>query len=235
MTKIEYLELLGSELKKNNVADMADILSEYEQHFAFKLADGHSEEEIAARLGAPRTIAAQFDSAGEPQDTNKGKYFIRFALFFAALVETLFLVLFLAWDLVVAASALALAVLGVCLVGGMNIVGLIPYMPYLGSLLFGISVLGLALIFGGASYYCFAFLRQMIRAIIRWHKNMVSASALPPLAWHPQFQPKTRRTIRTIMLWAVIVFGIFFVIADITLMLEAGTMGFWHHWNWFVG
>ena len=84
MTKTEYLELLRLELKKNNVADMADILAEYEQHFAFKLADGHSEEEIAARLGAPQVIAAQFDSAGEKQAAGKGGFFIRTALFFAA-------------------------------------------------------------------------------------------------------------------------------------------------------
>ena len=63
MTKNEYLSELRSELKKNNVIDMEDIVSEYEQHFAFKLADGYSEEEIAAKLGVPKTIAAQFDGA----------------------------------------------------------------------------------------------------------------------------------------------------------------------------
>lgn len=234
MTKTEYLELLRLELKKNNVADMADILAEYEQHFAFKLADGHSEEEIAARLGAPQVIAAQFDSAGEKQAAGKGGFFIRTALFFAAIAEALFFILFLAWDLVMAASTLAFAVLGVCLVGGVNFMGLIPYMPYLGGLLLGISVIGLAVLFGGASCYCFAFLRQMIRASVRWHRNMLSASALPPLPWHPQFKPKTKRGLRTAMLCAVIVFGVFLIVADIVLMLEAGTMGFWHHWNWFV-
>jgi len=156
-------------------------------------------------------------------------------LVFAAFIETLFFILFFAWDLVLAVSALAFGALGVCLAGGMNIAGLIPYMPYFGGLLLGISVLGLALIFGGASYYCFAFLRQMIRASIRWHKITASAAALPPLPWNPQFKPKTRRTLRTVMLWALIIFGVFFVIANITLMLEAGVMGFWHHWNWFVG
>ena len=58
MTKQEYLAQLKNELKHNDISDEDEILSEYEQHFAFKLADGFSEEEIAAKLGAPAQIAA---------------------------------------------------------------------------------------------------------------------------------------------------------------------------------
>ena len=51
MKKDEYLAQLVNELKKNAVADADDIVNEYEQHFAFKMADGFSEDEIAAKLG----------------------------------------------------------------------------------------------------------------------------------------------------------------------------------------
>ena len=51
MKKAEFLNKLREELEKRNVADAADILEEYEQHFDLKLADGFFEEEIAARLG----------------------------------------------------------------------------------------------------------------------------------------------------------------------------------------
>ena len=51
MKKTEFLNKLREELEKRNVADAADILEEYEQHFDLKLADGFFEEEIAARLG----------------------------------------------------------------------------------------------------------------------------------------------------------------------------------------
>ena len=37
-------------------------MEEYRQHFAFKLAEGHTEEEIAAKLGEPEAIAAQYDA-----------------------------------------------------------------------------------------------------------------------------------------------------------------------------
>lgn len=41
------------------------MAEEYEQHFVFKLADGYSEEEIAAKLGDPTALAAQFDAAAQ--------------------------------------------------------------------------------------------------------------------------------------------------------------------------
>lgn len=63
MTKLEFMSKLASELHKRNIADATDVLEEYEQHFAFKLSDGYSEEEIAARLGSPADLAAQFEPA----------------------------------------------------------------------------------------------------------------------------------------------------------------------------
>lgn len=64
MTKAEFLTELARELEKRNVADAADIMEENEQHFAFKLADGYAQEEIAAKLGTPAVLAAQFETAG---------------------------------------------------------------------------------------------------------------------------------------------------------------------------
>ena len=62
MTKSEFMTRLEHELRRRNVADAADVMEEYEQHFAFKLADGYSEEEIAAKLGTPEELAAQFEA-----------------------------------------------------------------------------------------------------------------------------------------------------------------------------
>lgn len=65
MTKQKFMSKLSDELNRRGVADADDILQEYEQHFAFKLADGCTEEEIAARLGDPARLAAQFGESGE--------------------------------------------------------------------------------------------------------------------------------------------------------------------------
>ena len=71
MKKTEFLERLGQELEKRNVADPADIVEEYEQHFAMKMADGYAEEEIAARLSSPASLAAQF-SEDEAEEGRRG-------------------------------------------------------------------------------------------------------------------------------------------------------------------
>lgn len=72
MTKTEFLTRLGAELKARKVADMDDILGEYSRHFDYKLADGYSEEEIAARLGSPEELAAQFESEAPEKSAKHG-------------------------------------------------------------------------------------------------------------------------------------------------------------------
>ncbi|MFQ9289626.1 MAG: hypothetical protein ACLR39_02470 [Oscillospiraceae bacterium] len=52
MTRNEFVTQRTAELPKRNVA-AADVVEEYQQHVSFKLADGYSEEEIAARLETP--------------------------------------------------------------------------------------------------------------------------------------------------------------------------------------
>ena len=112
MTKLEFMNQLASELHKRNIADAADVLEEYEQHFAFKLADGYSEEEIAARLGSPADLAAQFEPA--PQGAKRrsaaltwlwlGWLDVFFGLF-AVLLLALFAVCFVLSYVVCAISA----------------------------------------------------------------------------------------------------------------------------------
>ena len=77
MTKNEFLVSLQNELRKRHIPDWEDVVSEYEQHFAFKLADGYSEEEIAAKLGAPEELAQQFAPAAQKKP-GAGRFFTVF-------------------------------------------------------------------------------------------------------------------------------------------------------------
>lgn len=235
MKKIEYLEHLKNELKKNNIADVDEIIGEYEQHFAFKLSDGFTEQEVAAKLGNVKFIAAQFESVKYGNEKNSaGNIVIKIALAFTAVFEAFLYLVFFAWSVVLGAAALAVAVIGAMLVTNQNFMGLLPNMPYGCALLFGICTLALALLLACAAYYCFAFTLQMIRASMRWHKNMVSGNPLPPLPLSPQFSGKVKRRLRTLMNWALIVFGVMFVLASVVSQALSGAIGFWHAWNWFV-
>ena len=68
MTKNEFMTILSGELKKKNIPDALDIIDEYEKHFTFKMSDGYSEEEIAARLGDPAALASQLGESGAPRE-----------------------------------------------------------------------------------------------------------------------------------------------------------------------
>ncbi|MEA4888998.1 MAG: DUF1700 domain-containing protein [Clostridiaceae bacterium] len=235
MTKNEYLSQLRFELNRNKITESEDIIGEYEQHFAFKLADGFTEEEIAAKLGSPVTIAAQF--ASDEQEKNPrsgGKVFMTIAMSFAAVFAITAYVLFFVWTVAVYASSLVSAGIGVVLIGHFNIAGLIPYMPYPSALIFGVCFLAFAVFLAAGAYYFFVYTKQIVKASIRWHRNVISGNPLPPLPWNPQFAVKTGRRLRTVLLWSATVFGTTFMLAMIVSQVLSGAWGFWHAWNWFV-
>ena len=106
MNKREYLAQLERELKRNHVPDAGEILNEYAQHFAFKLADGYSEEEISARLGEPAALAAQFDGPSAPPKAGN-KPLAAFGLCFVDLLSVCLFLTLLAWSLAMGAAALS--------------------------------------------------------------------------------------------------------------------------------
>ena len=109
---------LENELRKRKVADAAGIIDEYGQHFAFKMADGYSEEEIAARLGDPTALAARFGETGTAAKKTAGKPLVVVGLGLAAIAAILFFILLTAWGVVMAAASVSSAALAVCLIGG---------------------------------------------------------------------------------------------------------------------
>lgn len=236
MTKNEFMTLLASELHRNKVADTADVLEEYEQHFAFKLADGYSEEEIAVRLGDPVALAAQFGDA--PKQRRGSKPLTVVGLCFADLFAGLFFLLMAAWELVMAAAGLSFAGVSVCLLGGLNPNGLIPAMPYWCGAILALSFLVLSVLsVVGCGYYG-AFLRQLIRSFGRFQHNTLAAASgnavLPALAINPQFSAKTKRRLRSAALVSLALFAACFVLSFAVCALSAGSFQFWHAWGWFA-
>lgn len=234
MTKQEYLNELKAELNKNVVADAEDILSEYEQHFLFKLADGFSEEEIAARLGAPAQIAAQYAGIpGEKKVKGGRKFFLVLWLTVIGIFEAMLYGAFLSFIGALFSASLVPAALGVELIAGLNYLNILPPMPYGGAIVFGITLLAASVTLFVFAIYCLAYLRQMIRASRRWRRNMLNDEALPQLPLSPQFKPKTRRALRSILLWSVLIYAIGFVAGYAILTIYTHSFGFWHALGWF--
>lgn len=238
MTKLDFMTQLAQALRKRGVADAADILEEYEQHFAFKLADGHTEEEIAAKLGSPEELAAQFAPAAGKK-TGAGRFFTVFGLCWLDLFYGIFVVLLASWGVVMASMVLSFGLVGVCLIGNLGVLPVIslPDMPYISALLLGICFMGLSAMCVVGSVYYFAFVRQFCRAYARFHKNALSASrgeaALPALPFYPQFAPARRRGLRTALLAGLVCFGVFLIAGAVVSAILAGNIQFWHVWHWF--
>jgi len=245
MTKNDFLARLADALSKNRVADAADIICEYEQHFAFKMADGFSEEEIAAKLGDPIAHAAQFESSTTassrtPSGTSPHsakKITTVIGLCFADLFAGAFFALLMAWQVIMVAFSLVCAVIAVCLFGNFNTYSLIPPMPYWCGAILGLSIAALSVLVAVGSVYFAAFIRQLMRSYGRFHRNAMAAcsgkAVLPSLAVHPQLTPRTNRRLRSIALIALAVFAAFFMLGMIVSMIASGALEFWHAWGWF--
>ena len=237
MTKAEFISQLSEALRRQKIADADDIIEEYAQHFAFKMADGYAEEEIAARLGSPAALAAQFaqTSASKPQSGKKPLLTVGLAL--ADLFAGLFFILLIAWGVVMAAAALSSGTLAVCLIGGLNVLSLIPAMPYWCGAILGLACAALTVLLAVGCVYYAAFVRQLMRAFGRFQQNALAEASgnavLPALAIHPQFSARAKRRLRTLALVSLALFAACFMLAYIACSLSAGSLEFWHTWGWF--
>ncbi|HPY36564.1 MAG TPA: DUF1700 domain-containing protein [Clostridia bacterium] len=222
MTECEFMAILSAELNKLKIADAADILSEYKQHFAFKLADGLSEEEIAQKLGDPLALAAQFGAGAESVQSEKGwsklKAPVGFKIFAA-----LSLVVLAAVCIVFCAAALAFLSISICLFGQLNIAGLLPPMPFYSAVLFAAASLALSALSGTALVYCFA----LMRGLLRYLTSSSKASDEPaPFS-------KTQLKLRAVMRSLLIIFAAFLFLGIFVSILGSGEPEFWHAWGWF--
>ena len=239
MTKREFMTLLSDELRKRKITDTEDIIEEYEQHFAFKLADGFSEEEIAARLGDPADIAAQFNSApqpgAKPSAVTTWLWIVWSDLFFG-----IFAVLLLSFGIVLAACVLSFGVTGVCLIADISRLPFVtfPEMPYWCGAILGISLLALCTLSVAGCIWYFAFYRQIFRSYGRFHRNALASAkgeaSLPALPVSPRFSAKNRRRLRSFALISLALFVVCFVLSFIACCLSAGSLQFWHTWGWFM-
>jgi len=237
MTRNEFLTKLADELKKNNITDADEIISEYEQHFAFKMADGFSEEEIATRLGNPVELASQFESHVENIKSGGKKVTTVLGLVFIDIFAGAFFVLLFAWEIIMAAFAVCNAVAAVCLSIGSSPWSLIPPMPYVPAIVFALSLTALFVLTTVGCIYFAAFIRQLMRSYGRFHKNTIAAASgnavLPSLGIYPRLPAKTNRRIRAIAMISLILFTTCFVLGMILSMILSGSLEFWHAWGWF--
>ncbi len=235
MNKQEYLDALTKALKTNKVNEIDEILSEYEEHFAYKIADGYTEEEVCAKLEKPEIIAKQF--VYDDGTAAAGKRIGNFACFGIYLLDIIMVmlgILLYSFVLVLGAAALGLLVSGIYLLAGGGIAALpLPMMSVSGRLLLGVSMIGLAVLAAAGTVYYTLFVNQLARAYRHWHKNVMTGRISPALSTSPRLSGKMKRRLRVVTRVSLFVFIIAFIIAYVLMSISANSMEFWHVWHWF--
>lgn len=192
MTKNEFLSRLEAELEARRVPEPEDILGEYRRHFEYKLADGYSEEEIAARLGAPEELAAQFEPEREAPRPSRAGSAARSALtwtglVFADMFVLSFFMLFASWVAVVACAALASGLVSLCLLIPFDMQPYVnlPEMPYWCGAVYALALAALTVLVWTAHELCLLPAARRERALRRLSALLLGVNILkyapPPL------------------------------------------------------
>jgi uncharacterized membrane protein len=91
MTKHEFLNSLKSELETNQIKNVSEILADYEEHFTHGQSKGKSENDIAAALGSPSTIAKAYKTENMIQEIKRPENDFSFKLALNIIIRLLVL------------------------------------------------------------------------------------------------------------------------------------------------
>lgn len=119
-------------------------------------------------MEAPSAIAEQFKRQASSGGSNKyRKLVVDTGLAFLDIAAIMLYVLIWGCVIVFGASSVAIFVLGVELITTLNIANLIPYIPYVGSLIFGISCLGMGVLVAFGTVYAYLFTVQLFKILLK--------------------------------------------------------------------
>lgn len=169
---------------------------------------------------------------------NPTKAFTYAGLVFTNTFAGLFFVLLFAWAVVMAAFSVSSAAAGVCLIGGINPYALLPAMPYWCGTVLAFALISLSVLAAvGCTYFTFIVL-GLVKAYGCFCHNQLAPftgkDVLAPLASYPKLSPKINRSLKRIAFISTAVFAVCFASGYIVCSVSAGSLGFWHAWNWFV-
>ncbi len=150
MNKKEYLKKLKRFLP---ASERAEILSDYEDHFATGLSEGKTEQDIASELGDPKDVASEYGYEVKSVPTKNIVFSAIGLLFFdlllgIAFVASLFAIWISLWSVV-----LSLLVTGVALIIAMFLSIVVNPLPWYICLTAGISILALTAVFAIGMIY----------------------------------------------------------------------------------
>lgn len=237
MNKKDFFKELKKELEIRNVSEIEDILSDFEEHFEYKLEEGKTEEEITRKIGNPLDIANDYANHSSDKEGSKESKGSKINLIPLLILDIFVIPMYIALFAVVLTLGIAsitFLTLGFSLIFSINIENLIPTMPYITSLIFGIGIISIFVIFTIGTIYMYLYVKQWGKVYLRWHKNCSNNSMYPSLSKHPKVSKKLTYNLKLFNMIGIVITVITFIIGYIVSASIAGSFEFWHAWNWFV-
>ncbi|MCK5731563.1 MAG: DUF1700 domain-containing protein [Tenericutes bacterium] len=237
MNKKDFFKELKKELENNNISEIEDIIRDFEEHFEPKLEEGKTEEEITRKIGNPQDIANDYANHSINEEGHKNHKSNRINVLLLFILDIFVVPLYIALFAVVltlGVASITFLTLGFSLIFSINIESLIPSMPYISSLIFGIGIISVFIVFAIGTIYMYLYVRQWGRVYLRWHKNCSNNSMYPSLSMHPKVTRKLTYNLKLFNMIGIVITVITFIIGYIVSASIAGSFEFWHVWNWFV-
>ncbi len=238
MDQKTFLDALEQRLVSMNVRAVDEIIEDYQDHFRGKLADGYTEAEIAARLGDPLDLAAQYEAQpGNPAGRDHTRLWKFCGLVLLDILAGLMLLTFWIWIIALGLITVGLLVLAVAVAANAGISAVIPFIPTAGALLLALSLAALSVLAGFGTLYSCKLSVSATRSYRRFHQRVLTRKGQPKppsRSAAPVSSPRFRRITRRIIGITSFIFGISFMAGFAVLALSAKSWEFWHVWGWFV-
>lgn len=214
MNKIDFLTQLEKELKKHNVSDIVEIIDDYREYFDQQISIGQKEENIASYIGEIHSIVEDYIVV---EKGNRKKWF---ELVTVSVIAFPLLILSYGVLIVTAASAVAFWAIAIYYLFDINSFSFMPFIPLVPRLFYIACALSAAAMMFSFSVRYYGMLNSMTKQYIVKQSIRIGDYSIPSIYIK-------------IFRFSVISFILLFIITFIVSAISAGSIQYWHEWQWF--
>ena len=214
MNKSEFLATMEKELKKRNVTDVEDIIEDYREYFDQHIALGQKEEDISSFIGDIKSIIEDYVIVDQ---RNHKKWF---ELVTVSVIALPLLIMSYGFLIVTAASALAFWAIAIYYIFNVSSFSFMPVIPFIPKIFYILSSLSASALMFSFSIRYYGMLNSMTKQYIVKQTIRIGDFVIPKIY-------------QNIFKISLISFMILFVVTFIVSVISAGTIQYWHEWQWF--
>lgn len=214
MNKQEFMTQLESGLKKHQIKDIEDILSDYRMHFDHQIENGKSEADISQSLGDVGSIINDYSKISTKRSL---KWFDMVTVGFVAIPMLIML-----YGLLISLFGATLSSWGIAVyyLFRLSTFDFMPHIPFGVHFIYVLSSFAISIMFFCLSIYLIALIRSMTQQYLVKQTIRIGH-------YH------VKKQYQLILKYSFWVMVISFVLSYIVSALIAKSFEYWHVWEWF--